>query len=904
MATGTDSSSLKRYRSAVILRDGSTLHLRPIQLEDEERMLALFYRLSRHTVYLRFHGVINQMSREQVKRFCTVDYNNSFALVATLGEDAEEKIIAVGRYHRLPKQDSAEIAFVVEDAYQGKGIGTQLLERLAEIAREKGILKFEAEVLAENQQMMKVLEDMGFRMDQELEYGVYRVVQDIAPTPEVEEKSTEREKIAAVASLKAFLSPRSIAVIGATPRKDSIGNKLFRNILHQGFEGILYPVNPNHEVVASVKTYPTVLDITGDVDLAVVVVPAEGVHQVVQQCGRKGVRGVVVISAGFGESGAEGLEKQERLLNMVRDYGMRLVGPNCMGIINTDPAVNLNATFSSVFPPVGNIAMCSQSGALGLAILEYAQILNIGLSAFVSIGNRADVSSNDMMEYWEDDPNTDVILLYLESFGNPRKFARIARGVAATKPVIAVKSGRTPAGSRAAASHTGALATADVASQALFTQAGVIRVDTLEELFDVASLLAHQPVPRGRRLAIITNGGGPAIMTADACAERGLELPALSDSTISKLKKFLPGGSGLGNPIDMTANASAEAYARTLKLLAGDDTVDSVVVIFIPPIVTKPEEVASAIREAAPLLRRSGKTLLASFMGSRGASIALGSDEEGYIPSFAFPEATATALAKACEYGEWLKRPRGIAPELEGIDGDRAKTIVESALERSTARPLWLDAARVAELLGCYGIRVVRSREAVTVEEAAKIAEEIEFPVAVKLLSDTIVHKTEVGGVILDLRSREEVEQAFARIKGRLAGMGREGEMRGVVVQEMVGGGVEVIVGVTQDPTFGPLILFGSGGVYAELLKDVAFRIHPLTDVDAREMIREVKAYHLLEGWRGSEPSDIEALEELLLRVSAMIEDLPKIAELDLNPVKALERNNGYAVVDARVMLG
>ncbi len=903
MAAGTDSDSLKRYRSAVILRDGSTLHLRPIQLEDEERMLALFYRLSRHTVYLRFHGVINQMSREQVKHFCTVDYDNSFALVATLGEDAEEKIIAVGRYHQLPRQDSAEIAFVVEDAYQGKGIGTHLLERLAEIAREKGIRTFEAEVLAENQQMMKVLEDMGFRTDREMDYGVYRIVQDIAPTPEVEDKSAEREKIAAIASLGAFLRPRSIAVIGATPRKGTIGNTLFRNILHQGFEGVLYPVNPNHEVVASVKAYPTILDIPGDVDLVVVIVPAEGVHQVVQQCGRKGVKGVVVISAGFGESGAEGLEKQERLLNTVRDYGMRLVGPNCMGIINTDPGVNLNATFSSVFPPVGNIAMCSQSGALGLAILEYAQILNIGLSAFVSIGNRADVSSNDLMEYWEDDPNTGVILLYLESFGNPRKFARIARGVAATKPVIAVKSGRTPAGSRAAASHTGALATADVASQALFTQAGVIRVDTLEELFDVANLLAHQPVPRGRRLAILTNGGGPAIMTADACAERGLELPTLAESTISKLKKFLPGAASLGNPIDMTADASAEAYARALKLLAGDDTVDSVVVIFIPPIVTQPEAVASAIREAAPLLRQSGKTLLASFMGSRGASIALGSGEEGYVPSFLFPEATATALAKACEYGEWLKRPKGVIPELEGIDRERAELIVESALERSKARPLWLDAARVTELLDCYGIRVVRSKLAVTAEEAAKVAEEIEFPVAVKLVSDTIVHKTEVGGVILDLRSREEVGRAFDRIKERLAGMGREGEMQGVIVQEMVSGGVEVIVGVTQDPTFGPLILFGSGGVYAELLKDITFRIHPLTDVDTGEMIRAVKAYNLLEGWRGAEPSDIEALEELLLRVSAMIEDLPRIAELDLNPVKVLERNNGYVVVDVRIML-
>ena len=485
MADAQAGIDLEQYKTAVVLKDGGTLTVRPIQLDDGERMHALFKRLSRHTVYLRFHGVMRQMSEEQIRRFCTVDYHDTFAIVGVLGEDVEERIIAVGRYYRLPRGDAAEVALVVEDAHQGRGIGTQLLEHLAAIAREKGIRKFEAEVLAENRQALQVLNDMGFRTEEELEYGVYRIVQDIAPTIEVEEKSAEREKIAAIASLRAFIRPSSIAVIGATQRQNSIGNKLFRNIVHQGFTGVVYPINPNTEVVASVKTYPTVLDIPGEVDLAVVIVPAKVVHEVVQQCGRKGVKGVVIISAGFGESGSEGIERQQVLVDTARRYGMRLVGPNCMGVINTDPAVNLNATFSSVFPPAGNVALCSQSGALGLAILEYARILNIGLSDFISIGNRADVSSNDLLEYWEEDANTDVILLYLESFGNPRKFARIARKVTATKPVVAVKSGRTAAGSRAAASHTGALASADVASQALFTQAGVIRVDTLEELFDV-----------------------------------------------------------------------------------------------------------------------------------------------------------------------------------------------------------------------------------------------------------------------------------------------------------------------------------------------------------------------------------------------------------------------------------
>jgi len=901
MTANSDSNSLEKYKTAVILKDGSTLHLRPIQRDDEDRLLALFYRMSPHTIYLRFHHVLTHLPKEEARRFCTVDYDSTFALVATLGEDVEEKIIAVGRYARLPKGDAAELALVVEDVYQGIGIGTHLLEQIATIAREKSIRRFEAEVLVENEEIMKVLKDSGFRVAKEVDSGVYRVVLDIAPTPAVDERSAEREKVATIASLRAFLEPRSIAVIGASRREGSIGNKLFRNLLLQGFNGIVYPVNPKAEMVASVKAYPSLLDIIGEVDLAVVVVPAEGVHQVIEQCGRKGVRGVVVISAGFGESGPEGAEEQRKLLETARAYGMRLVGPNCMGIINTAKNVNMNATFSRVFPPTGKVAFGTQSGALGLAILEYAQSLNIGLSTFVSLGNRADVSNNDLLQYWQEDPATRVILLYLESFGNPRKFARMARSVAETKPVIAVKSGRTSAGSRAAASHTGALATTEVLAEALFRQAGMIRVETLEELFDVANLLTHQPIPSGRRLAIVTNGGGPGIMTADACAARGIELPILSEKTISDLKTFLPPRANVTNPIDMTAEATAEQYGKALKLMAQDDSIDIVIVIFIPPIVTQAEAVAGAIREVAPQFRQRGKTLLASFMGSRGVSIELGSREAGYVPSFAFPEATATALAAACEYGEWLKRPKGIIPELAGIDKKRAEQIVNSALKQDHAPRFWLDAASVNELLGCYGIRVVESKAARTAEETMKVAKAMGFPVAIKLVSKTIIHKTEVGGVVLDIHSEEEARKAFAQIRERLARISREAEMDGVLVQKMVTEGVEVIVGVTQDPSFGPLIMFGMGGIYTELFKDAVFRIHPLTNIDAQEMVRSIKAYQLLEGWRGAKPSDIKALEELLLRVSALVEDFPQIMEMDLNPLKALER--GYAVVDARIML-
>jgi len=903
MASNSPGITLERYKTAVILKDGSTLHLRPIQGEDEDRMLALFHRFSPRTIYLRFHGYIAEMPRERVKQFCTVDYNDTFALVATLGEGIEEKIIAVGRYYRLPKRDTAEVAFVVEDAYQGKGIGTHLLEQLSSIAVEKGICRFEAEVLAENREMLMMFKNMGFQMDRELEYDVYRVVMDIYLTPTVEEKSSEREKTAAIASLRAFLNPRSIAVIGASRTPGTLGNTLFRNILQGGFKGVLYPVNPSADVVASVKAYPSILDVPGEVDLAIIIVPAKSVHHVVQQCGRKGIWGVVVISSGFGETGAKGMDRQKKLVDTAQDYGMRLVGPNCMGIMNTNPEINMNATFSSVSPPPGNIALCSQSGGFGLAILEYAHLFNIGLSVFISIGNRADVSSNDLLQYFEEDLSTDVILLYLESFGNPRKFARIARRVSATKPIVAVKSGRTAAGSRAAASHTGALATAEVASGALFKQTGIIRVDTLEEFFDIARLLSSQPIPTGKRLAILTNGGGPAIMTADACAARGLELPILSENTLSQLRRFLPRGASLTNPIDMTAGAGAREYRRALKLLAEDEQIENAIVIFIPPIVAQQEAVASAIRKVAPLFRQQSKTLLASFMGSHSTSINPGSTVMKDVPVFTFPEAAAVAISRACEYGEWLKRPKGIVPELEGIYKDRAERIIETALARRKDRPLWLDATSVAQLLDSYGIRIARSKLAKTASGAARSARELGFPVAVKLLSSTIAHKTEVGGVILDLHSQKEVERAFAQIREQVSNASRVNEMQGVIVQEMINEGIEVIIGVTQDPSFGPLMLFGMGGIYTELFEDVAFRIHPLTDIDAQEMVRSVKAYQILGGWRGSPPSDVKAIEELLLRVSAMIEDLPQIAELDLNPVKALEQNQGYVVVDARVML-
>lgn len=894
---------LDRYRTTVLLREGSPVELRAVRPDDMDRLLDLFYRLGPQSVYLRFHHALTRMSREEAERYARVDYDNTFALVAVRGSDKEQKVIAVARYARTPRRDVAEVAFVVENAYQRKGLGTHLLEQLAAIARGKQIRTFQADVLAENQTMMDVFFKSGFRISKQLQEGIFRVTLDIADSPEVGKLAAERESVATVASLKALLTPASIAVVGASRREGSIGNKLFKNILQSDFTGVVYPVNPNAGVVASVKAYPTVLDIPGDVDMAVIVVPAPLVNDVAEQCAHKGVRGLVIISAGFAETGPEGKQRQDRLLETSRSHGMRLVGPNCMGVINTAATTSLNATFSPVFPPPGKVGFCTQSGALGLAILEYARGLNMGISTFVSVGNRADVSSNDLLEYWGEDPNTSVILLYLESFGNPRKFVRIARSLSASKPVIAVKAGRTAAGTRAAASHTGALATTQVGVEALSRQAGVIRVDTLEELFDVATLLSHQPVPAGRRLAIVTNGGGPGILTADACASEGLDVPVLSANTSSTLQRLLPPGSGVGNPVDMTAEATAEHYQQTLEVLLGEPDLNIVIVIFIPPILTRTEAVARAIREIAPQYREHGKTLVASFMGARGASINLGSAQEGYVPSFIFPETTAVALASACKYGDWLRKPKGNIPQLPGINSRRAREVLDQAGLRSRTHPFWLDPLSIYALMECYGIPMAEARTATTPDSAAQVASSVGYPVALKVLSSSITHKTEVGGVVLDLQSDQAVQSAFQQIERRLAAGGREKEMEGALVQKMVTGGVEVIVGMTQDPSFGPLMMFGMGGVYAELFQDVAFRLHPLTDVDAQDMVGSVKTSRVLEGWRGAGPSDVPALQDLLLRTSAMVEDLEQLVELDLNPVKVLERGHGCVVVDARVMI-
>lgn len=693
-------------------------------------------------------------------------------------------------------------------------------------------------------------------------------------------------------SLDALFRPRSVAVIGASRKRGSIAGEIFHNLLASGFPGPVYPVNPAAPSVQSVRAYASVHDIPGPVDLAVIVVPRRLALSAVEDCAKKGIGGVVMITAGFGELGEEGRALQERIAQKVRQEGMRMLGPNCLGLLNTDPAVRVNATFAPTWPPVGHVAIASQSGAVGLTLLDYARNLGIGVSMFASTGNKADLSGNDLLEYWEQDPATRVILLYLESFGNPARFMEIARRVSRKKPILVVKSGRTAAGARAASSHTGALAGMDVAVDALLGQAGVIRTDTMAELFELTGLLANQPVPRGDRVAILTNAGGLGIMASDACESEGLSLPAPSPQTADSLRAFLPQAAAIGNPVDMIASASAEDYERSLRLLLRDERVDAVLVLFVPVLVTEASEMAEAVVRAAG---ESDKPVLVCPAGTHGVPAALEILRRAKIPTYAFPEEAALALAKAVRYGAWLQRPAGEPAALPDIDTAAARAVIEGKQEG------WLSAEEVRRLLSAYGIRVPRSRVVRSISEAEEAAREIGGTVAVKLVSREIQHKTEVGGVHLGLKTAQEAGEAFDSIRASLAAQGLVERMDGALVQEMITGGVETYVGSTEAPGFGMLLGFGIGGVNVELWKDVVFRVHPLRDVDAREMLEQIRGRPLLEGFRGAPPADQEALASTILRVDRMVGENPEICELDLNPLIALPPGRGVVAIDARV---
>ncbi|HSL24551.1 MAG TPA: GNAT family N-acetyltransferase [Vicinamibacterales bacterium] len=869
------------FESDVVLRDGSTLRLRPVRPEDEGALLQFFESLSPESLYFRFMAV-PRIDVHRVRALSNVDYENEFALV---GESQRGIVALAGFYRAAPGAERAEVAFAIADHFQGRGIGTRMLERLADIARARGVRTFNAYVLGENRRMMEVFLDSGYAVQRHVDGGVYHVVLSLEQTAEYEQRAAERSQSAAVASMKAFFEPRGVAVVGANRARGKIGAEVLHNLKTCGFTGGIYPVNPYASDIEGLRSYPSVASVPAPVDLAVVCLPAAEVLDAVDDCIDKGVRGIVVISAGFGEAGAAGKERQTRLLEKIRAAGIRMIGPNCMGILNTDPAVNLNATFAQVSPPPGRVAMSTQSGALGVAILDAARRLNIGISSFVSIGNKPDVSGNDLLQYWDDDPRTDVILLYLESFGNPKKFSQIARRISQRKPIVAVKAGRSRAGERAASSHTGALATSDAVVDALCRQAGVIRTTTLDEMFDVAALLANQPLPRGRRVAILSNAGGPGILAADACEANGLELPVLDEKTKAALRLFLPEAASVGNPVDMLASAPAEHFKRALDLLLADPNVDAAMAIFIPPLVTEGEAVARAIVSAA---RESTKPVLATFMEIDGAPTVLTP-----VPCYPFPESAAIALARVAAFAEWRARDAGSVPTFADIDRNAVRAVATRALARGGG---WLTPPEVSALLTAAGLTPAVSRVVTTKEAALAAAAEIGFPVVMKAISASIVHKSDAGAVRLGVASAEEASEVYGEFAAKFGV-----DLAGVLVQEMVTGGVEMFVGALHDPSFGPVLACGSGGVLVDLLRDSVFRLHPLSDADATDMLQEVRGAKLLRGYRGAPPVDEPALRDALLRVSALLEICPEIQELDINPVKVLSA--GARILDARIRI-
>ena len=887
----------------LVLRDGTVADVRRSTAADRDLMRRFFHDLSSESRRRRFFTA-GEPADLLIDRLCdSADEQRSVTLVAVrrLGDDT--RLIAVGSY-LAGAPGVAEAAFAVDDHFQGKGLGTDLLERLAMIAAGHGFRRFEASTLADNTAMLEVFRDSGFQVRSKNDGGVVEVALTLTASAEGVVSAEARHRRATAASLRPLLEPRAVAVVGASRDPASIGRRVLDALVAASFTGAVYPVNPAASEIAGLHAYTSARDLPAGVDLAVIAVPRDRVSDVVDDCAAAGVKSLVVITADYAEAGAEGRALQQALVERVRRYGMRMVGPNCMGLLNASPAMRLNASFSPIFPPAGHVGLSSQSGALGLAILALATNRGVGLSTFVSVGNKADVSSNDLLEYWEEDATTRVILLYLESFGNPRRFARLARRIGRTKPIVAVKAGRTRGGSRAAGSHTAALAANDVAVDALFHQSGVIRADTIDEMFDIAACLDTQPLPAGRRVAIVTNAGGPGILAVDACESAGLTVAPFSEHTRVRLAAFLPAAASTGNPVDMVASAGPDEYRQAIEVALSDQDTDALIVIYAPVDVKQAALTVAAIRDGIANARRAGATqkpILACVMADQGRPQPLDAGGER-IPAYAFPENAARALARIAAYAEWRAQPPGLLWGFDDVHAEDARVVCRGAVDARGED--WLTADETQRVLDAYGLPLAASAVAHTADDAAALAAVLGFPVVAKILSHAVQHKTEIGGVRLDLQNESAVRRAFNDILARARDAGVLDTLDGVLIQPMLSGGVETMIGVAADRLFGPLIGFGLGGIYVELLGDVRFRIAPLTDRDADELLREIRGYKLLQGYRGQPAADIDALRDVLLRVSRLADDVPEIVELDLNPVIVLPAGHGCRIVDARIKVG
>lgn len=695
-------------------------------------------------------------------------------------------------------------------------------------------------------------------------------------------------------SFASIMKPKSVAVIGASTRAHTIGSDLMKRLVEYGFKGSIYPVNPKGGEMLGLKVIPTVDELPDGVDLAVVIVNAQRVLDTVDACARRGIKGLVVISAGFKETGAEGRALEEALLERVRSHGMRMVGPNCLGVVNTHPDVRLDACFAESLPERGDIGFVSQSGALGGGILNILKDLNLGFAQFVSIGNQADINAETALENWENDDDVKQILLYMESIANPANFRKLAERISKKKPILALKAGRSAAGASAASSHTGSLAGADRAADALLKQSGVIRELGLRELFSTAKVFSNCPIPKGNRVAIVTNSGGPGIMATDAVVSHGMEIAQLTDETKAKLKSFLPAAASVKNPVDMIASAPIEHYRQTVETVLADPNVDMVMVIYLPFLGLADTDVADALMEIKAA--HPEKPIVGVFMTTSRFFAEL-ADRHVSVPFYMYAEEAVDALARLDMQHRWIERPVGQIPEL-AVDAERARTIFKAAAAEGRKE---LTTRESLEVLDAYGVRICRSGMAKTVEEAVEIAERIGFPVVMKMTSKTTSHKTDVGGVRVGIRSAEALRREYADLVEKLEAKGLLDGLEGVLIQEMVEGKREMVCGIASDPQYGPMVMFGLGGVFVEVLKDVVFRLAPLTDVDAAEMVRSVKAFKLLQGARGTTPAQIDRVEETLLRISRLVSDFPAVKELDINPLMISEKSGEPIAVDGRI---
>lgn len=697
-------------------------------------------------------------------------------------------------------------------------------------------------------------------------------------------------------SLDSIMKPRSIAVIGASTRAHTIGSDIMKRLQEYGFQGPIYPVNPKGGVIEGLQAYPSILDVPGEVDLAIVVVNAKFVLSTVDQCHEKGVGGLCVISAGFKETGAEGAALEKALLEKVRGYGMRCVGPNCLGVVNTHPAVRMDGCFAESLPRRGDIGFVSQSGALGGGILNILKDLNLGFAQFISIGNQADVNAETALEYWENDDDVKQILLYMESIQNPGNFRRLASRISKKKPILALKAGRSAAGANAASSHTGSLAGADKAANALLKQSGVIREYSLEDLFATAKVFSNCPLPKGDRVAIITNSGGPGIMATDAVSEYGMKMAQLSDATKDKLRSFLPAAASVKNPVDMIASAPIEHYKQTLETVIADENVDMIVVIYLPFLGLKDIDVAQAIMQIKA--EHPQKPIVGVFMTTNEFFAKL-SDMDVNVPFFMYAEQAVDGLNRLNQQRLWVEKPAGSIPSFE-VNKDKAQRIMQQSRDEGR---LQLTTRESIDVLDAYGVRVCRSGFACSEDEAVAIADRIGYPVVMKMTSKTTSHKTDVGGVRVNIGSAEALRDQYRDLIAKLKERGLLEGLEGVIIQEMVKGNREMVCGVATDPQYGHMMMFGLGGVFIEVMKDVTFRMAPLTDIDAQDMIRSVKAYKLLEGARGTKPAQLDQLRDVLLRLSQLVSDFPEIEELDINPLIISEKNGEGIAVDGRIKL-